>query len=231
MIGPHVFGDGRLGCWFTPVLTPEGQPLPGSFSSKLRDRLPRVRNLGVTDAFLPRVASLTDKLSVLDERLFPALYQTPPAGVSAPAYADQALRDLARLGLSVLEQNIEGVPDAQLEAFVRADVDAIRERRRLLRLRLNVVPFKGAYLPADLFASDAQLYVIVQNYLGNMDERVAEDEIVRDLVDHGIPREKVSAMYGAHIGSPPENRVPALPVIRWRGSIYQDDLLADAGLI
>lgn len=215
MIGPHVFGDGRLGCWFMG-------------NADLRDRLQRVRSLGVTDAFLPTSATLADKRSVRDAGLFPALRQTPPGGMLPAGYALAGVAACTRLDLTVLEQNVEGVPDPELETFLRRDVAEIRRRRRLLRLRINVVPWKGAYLPTDLFASDAQLYVIVQNYLGNMDARVAEDEIVRDLVDHGIPPAKVSVMYGAHVGRP---RVASLPDIRFRGSIYQDDLLADAGLI
>jgi len=219
MVGPHVFGDGRIGCWFVSS---------SSFADKLRDRIPRVRSLGVTDVFLPPEALASDKRLVLEAGCFPALYQTPPAGLSAVRYAREAVMDLDRLRLGVLEQNIEGLRDADLESFVRADVAELRRWRPFLRLRINVVPWKGAYLPADLFASDPQLHVIVQNYLGNMDTRVAEDEIVRDLVERGIPQAKVSVMYGAHVGRP---RVPALPEVRFRGSIYQDDLLADAGLI
>lgn len=219
MIGPHVFGDGRKGCWFIPST---------SFSDKLRHRAPQVAAIGVTDAFLPREATLADKAVVRDAGLYVALWEGPPHGLSAKEYAARALADLKRLGISALELNIEGVPDAELESFVRSTVSAIRKTRRALRMRINVVPFKGVYLPDDLFVSDAQLYVIVQNYLGNMDTRVAEDEIVRELVDNGIPWAKCSVMYGAHVGSP---RVPSLPATRYRGSLYSDDLLADAGYI
>ncbi|HLE99655.1 MAG TPA: hypothetical protein VI540_07125 [Gaiellaceae bacterium] len=222
MPGPHVFGDGRLGCWFT------SSP---NFADKLRHRLPLVKTLGVSDAFLPREATLADKQLVRDAELFAALYETPPAGMAAKAYGEQAVADCNRLSLGACELNIEDVADDKLAAFVRAAVHAVRAAKPALRLRVNVVPFKGTFLPADLFASDAQLYVIVQNYLGNMDARVACDEIVRDLVDHGIPWPKVSVMYGAHVGDRGGPRVPALPQIRWRGSIYQDDLLADAGYL
>lgn len=218
-VGPHVFGDGRIGCWITPST---------NFSDKLRHRLPLIRALGVTDAFLPSAAGTSDKTLVRAADLFVALYETPPAGKSALEYAAQTLSDVQRLGVAVAELNIEGLVDSKLATFVQETVAAIRKVRPSLRLRINVVPWKGGYLPTALFQSDPQLFVIVQNYLGNMDARVAEDEIVRELVDYGVPREKVSVMYGAHIGQP---RVRALPQIHFRGSIYQDDLLANAGYI
>lgn len=219
MIGPHVFGDGRRGCWFMPTV---------NFSDKLRHRAPQVRGLGVTDGFLPPEATTTDKAILREHDLFPALWEPPPHGASATEYAVAALADVRRLGLGALELNIEGVQDGRLGSYVRDVVGFIRKSKPALRLRINIVPFKGVFLPDELFSSDGQLYVIVQNYLGNMDARVAEDEIVRDLVDNGIPWHKVSVMYGAHIGRP---RVPSLPQMRYRGSIYSDDLLADAAYI
>ena len=108
----------------------------------------------------------------------------------------------------------------------------IRKSKPNLKLRINVVPYKGVFLPVSLFVDDPQCCVIVQNYLGNMDARCPEDEIVRDLVDRGIPPAKVSVMYGAHVAcAPGKPRVPSLPQIRTRGSLYTDDLLADAGYI
>jgi len=217
--GPHPFGGGRIGCWFIPSQ---------NFSDKLRHRLPLVKPLGVTDIFLPRQATKADKQLVRDAGYFAALYETPPSGMSPVEYATQALEDIYDLAISTLELNIEGIPDHLLSAYVRAVVVEIRKPKPHLRLRVNVVPWKGAYLPSDLFASDKQLYVIVQAYLGNVDVRVAEDEIVRDLVGNGIPDGRCSVMYGAHVGQP---RVPSLPQIRYRGSIYQDDLLADGGYL
>lgn len=217
--GPHVYGDGRIGCWVTPST---------NLSDKLRDRCPKIKRLGVTDIFLPREAHITDKTIVRQNDLFVALWEGPPAGKNAVGYAAQALGDITRLEIAALELNIEGVLDDKLSDYVRMVVSQIRKVKPSLRLRINVVPFKGQFLPADLFGSDRQLFVIVQNYLGNMDQRVAENEVERDLIDYGIPREKVSVMYGAHVGQP---RVPSLPVIRYRGSIYQDDLLANAGYL
>lgn len=222
-IGPHVYGDGRRGVWFIHA---------SWFTEKLRDRLPKLSPLGVTDVFLPREATLADKKLVQDAGYFSALYETPPAGKTAAVYAAQALADVDRLKMGALELNVEGVADDKLAQYVRDTVKAIRAKKPLLRLRINVVPWKGAYLPADLFASDSQLFLIVQNFLGNMDARVAENELVRDAVEHGVPAEKVSVMYGAHIAWKPEGvRLPALPEIRFRGSIFSDDLLADAGYL
>ncbi len=221
--GPHVFGDGRIGCWFIEN---------SGFTSKLRDRLPKVAALGVTDIFLPPSAVLSDKALVREAGLFAALYELPPAGRGSAEYAQAALDDVRRLGMGALELNIEGVADDKLSAYVRDVVARIRKIKPALRLRINVVPFKGAYLPADLFVSDPQFFVIVQAYTGNMDARVAEDEIVREVVDYGIPREKVSVMYAAHC-APREgmDRAPSLPKIRFRGSIYSDDLLGAGGYI
>lgn len=69
------------------------------------------------------------------------------------------------------------------------------------------------------------------NYLGNMAPSVSPSDALMDLLDAGIPLAKCSVMYGAHVaetvGAP---RAPALPGwIRRRASIYQDDLLVDAG--
>ena len=222
--GPHVFGDGRLGVWF--IWHSVG------FTDKLKHRLPLVKALGVTDAFLPRQASLSDKKLVQSAGLFAALYETPPAGKAAQQYAALAVSDTEWLKMGALELNIEGIADAELAPFIRDVHAAIRATKPNLRLRINVVPRKGAYLPSDLFVSDPQLYLIVQSFLGNMDRRVAEDELVRDAVDHGVPAAKVSVMYGANIS--PGNgrpRVPSLPDVRYRGSIFSDDLLADGGYI
>lgn len=221
-IGPHVYGNGRVGCWFTNSV---------NFRDKLKHRLPLVK-VFATDAFLPREATLTDKQEVLNVGMFSALYETPPHGMSAVNYANQAVADTNRLKVGATELNIEGIGDAFLSTYVSSVVAEIRKTKPGLRLRINIVPYKGKFLPVQIFVDDPQLYIIVQNYLGNMDARVPEDEITRDLTDRGIPPAKVSVMYGAHIS--PGNgkaRVPALPQIRSRGSIYTDDLLADAGYI
>jgi hypothetical protein len=220
MAGAHVFGDGRLGCWIIPS---------SNLVDKLRHRVPLIKTaFGVTDFFLPREAGNLEKQVVRNSECFVALWEPPPHGKSAAEYAAQALGDTHRLSVGALELNIEGVPDDKLSAFVTEAVRAIRTVKPQLRLRVNLVPFKARFLPALLFQSDPQLYLIVQNYFGNMDARAAEDELVRDCTDFGIPAGKVSIMYGAHIGQP---RVRALPSIRFRGSLYQDDLLSDAGYI
>ncbi len=222
-VGPHPFGDIRIGIWVMPST---------SLADKLRHRLPQLSAFRVTDVFLPPEATTNEKRIVRDAGYFAALYEPPPKGRGAAEYAAAALADVNRLAMGALELNIEGVADNLLAEYVSATVAAIRKQKPKLRLRINVVPFKGAYLPVELFTSDQQLYAIAQCYLGNMDERVAEDEVARNVIDYGIPRGKVSVMYAAHcspmLGKP---RVPALPKIRYRGSIYTDDLLTDAGYI
>lgn len=222
-VGPHVFGDDRLGVWF---IYAEG------FTSKLRDRLSKLKPLGVTDVFLPRQATIEDKRLVRDAGYFAALYEIPPHGMTAASYSSQAIGDVNRLKIGALELNIEGIPDHLLAIYVTVAVNTIRLKKPNLRLRINVVPWKAQFLPQRLFQSDPHLYLIIQNFTGNMDGRTAEDGITRNAIDYGIPAEKVSVMYGAHISpGPGKPRVPALPEIRHRGSIFSDDLLAAGGYI
>ena len=218
--GPHVFGDGRIGVW---IINNE------NLTDKLKHVLPRLRGVAeITDVFLPREATLAHKQQVSAAGLYSALYETPPHGMSATDYSARAIKDVDRLKAGALELNIEGLADEALDPYIRTVVRNIRKVKPYLRLRINVVPWKGQFLPADLFVADSQLYLIAQCFLGNMDARVAENELVRDLTDYGIDEEKVSVMYCAMVGVP---RVRALPQIRYRGSIFSDDLLLDAGLI
>ncbi|MDW8339677.1 MAG: hypothetical protein RMM28_11120, partial [Thermoleophilia bacterium] len=147
----HPYGDGRLGVW---AIWAEG------FAPKLRHRLPALRRLGVTDVFLPREAGQSERALVRDGGCFVGLYETPPHGLSASSYAARAIEDVSRLRIGVLELNIEGLPDGALADYVERVVQAVRAKLPHLRLRINVVPFKGAYLPADRFASDRQLFCV-----------------------------------------------------------------------
>jgi hypothetical protein len=232
-IGPHVFGDDRLGLWIMPTSSPE------SFTDKLRDRLPRFQAFKpgtITDLFLPREAQPSDMALVRAADYFAHLWTTPHRSdgstLKAAAFAALTLKDVDRLKPGALEVNVE-VDD--LDPYLREVHTFIRAKKPNLRLRFNVQPYKGAELPQDLLALDPHLYVIAQAYGGNMDWRASEFDVLLDLLSYPsyFGEDKCSVMYGAHV-SPGEGkpRVPALPGwIRRRGSIYQDDLLVNAGYV
>jgi hypothetical protein len=208
-----------------------------SFTDKLKDRLPKIKafaNGQITDIDLPREAQPSDMTKVRQAGFFAHLWTTPH-GLTGVAYASQVLGDYDRLRPGAVELNVE-VPDNQLEDYMRGVHAAIRAVRPYLRLRFNIAPFKAAFLPVDLLQQDPNLYVIEQAYFGNMDGRAAENEILRDMDEAGVPQEKSSVMYGAHVSSAlGKPRVPALPALTIRalkrGSVYQDDLMVDAGYL
>lgn len=226
MIGPHVFGDGRLGLWVRGA-------------ENVYDRLPKIKNLPfgpVTDIFLPYTATRAHSDTVRQAGLYASVWSAPH-GRDAVTFADESVADLDRIVAGALELNIEE-PDHLLQQFIRDSVARIRSKKPKLRLRVNIAPFKAGFVPMDLVQSDPNLYVIVQSYFGNMDGRASEAEVLTDLLQWGCPLEKASVMYAAHCSDPLDKvvgRVPALPA--WsirrptRGSIYNDDLLADAGLL
>lgn len=219
-VGPHVFGDDRFGLWFM-------QP------THLADRLPKIKAAipFMTDIFLPPGATKTDKATTLNAGFFASQW-TAAHDVTATQYGNQSVTHLNNSGAGSLELNIEK-PDTIINQYIRDAVKAVRAKKPLLRLRVNVAPFKGQFMPMDLFQQDPNLYLVVQAYGGNMDEIFQSFEVHNNLVAWGAPADKVSVMYAAHcapgVGKP---RIPALFSLgRFRGSIYNDDLLTDAGII
>lgn len=229
-VGPHVFGDDRLGLWFM-----ENE----SFPDKLRHRLPLVKgfcNGAITDIYLPESATRADRDRVRAEGFFSNVWTTPNSR-GALTYAADSLAALSRISGGALELNIE-VSD--LVPYTRQVVASIRKVKPNLRLRINVPPLKGGLLKAmaDVFVADPHLYVIAQVYYGNMDGRASEADVLLDLLDAGIPAAKCSVMYGACSEDPltaAAGRVASLPAMTVRrlrrGSIYSDDLMVDAGLL
>jgi hypothetical protein len=96
---------------------------------------------------------------------------------------------------------------------------------------LNVVPFKGQFLPRFLIENDPHLHVIAQGYGGNMEIQFAADEVRQDLHDWGIPSDKTSVMHAVLCDVKGTYRSLVLPEIRSKGGVYIDDLLLDAGLL
>lgn len=218
----RVFDD-RLGLW---IINPAN--LPG--------RLPRIKAFGggiIRDLFLPRNAEPADFTLVRDAGLHAHLW-TAPGSLTAAGFADLTLADIARLRPGACELNIERADDAFLPAYLRETVTRIRATRPSYRLRLNVAPWKGFALPADLLTADPALYCCEQNYLGNMDGLLSAADVLYDAgYLHGIPLSKVTVCYAAAcrvLGSMRVRTLPDLSRLR-RGVIFHDDLMSDAGLL
>ncbi len=241
MAGPHVFEDGRVGLMVT-------DPAPGSLADKLADRLPKIRAFAggmVTDCFLPRSASSSDlgrvRAADMGAHLWAAVDE-----LSAAQYAARTLADIERAKPGAVELNIELETDAALEPYMRAVVTAIRRKLPSRRLRLNIAPYKGAFLPLDLLAGDPNLYACEQTYYGDL-SRVSEGEALLDLLEAGVLMRKASLCYGAAALAGgrllvAQERVVGLGTLwTWstgalvrglrRGIIFSDDLLTDVGLL
>ena len=219
--GPHVFGDGRRGLWVQSN---------ANLTDKLKHFLPRLRGPipNLTDVFLPAEATAAHRDQVRQADFFCHTYvvnhDRPPN-----VFVDDALR--AHKG-GALELNIEGLPESQLRNYVTAVHARVRATKPRLPLRINVVPFKGQWLPMELFQRDDQFFVCVQAYGGNMDELLAAEDVLRDLLAWGCPPDKASVMHAIMCSQRPgAPRHVTLPQVRGRASFYIDDLLLDAGLL
>lgn len=237
----RVFED-RLGCW----IVPDGA---GQVTSKL-GRLAGLAALGVKDVFLPRQARPDDFATVRASHGLAAHLWTATDGLSADDYANRFLLDFQRFGSKGAgELNIELPSDPPLKAYMRRAVELIRTRKPNLPLRLNIAPFKAFALPIDLLQSDPRLYACEQSFYGDM-SRVAESDALYDLLSWGVPLAQATVCYGGAALVPffrdnlshGTQRVVGLGTLwTWssaqrvgslkRGVIFQDDLLADAGLL
>jgi len=234
----HAFADGSVGLW---VVNP----------ANLADRLPKIAAFAdgmFSDVFAPTESSPSDMALI---RATPrpngtklrAQLWTTPRGRPAATFATSTLGDIQRLKPGVVELDIE-VPDAVLTDYITDTVNAIRVVRPRYLLRVDIAPYKGRFLPAALFQSDAALFASEQTYYGDM-SRVSEGEALLDLIQHGMPLAKASLCYGA--AGPPwfpasagAARVNTLGTLYYQGSlvrklqrglVFQDDLMADMGLL
>jgi len=228
--GPHVFEDGRIGLWIVN-------------SDNLTDRLPKIRRFAngmITDLFLPRTATRQSFQFVRDSGFFGCHLWVAVDGLSANDYAQRTVDDIVRLGAGATDLNIELGQDDKLQPFMRTTLSIIRQTRPNYRLRLNVAPYKGQFVPMDLVQGDPNLYVGEQTYYGDM-SRVSEGEALQDLLEWGCPLRKASLVYGA-AALVPNGRVVGLGTLwTWsngaivrglrRGVIFQDDLMTDVGLL
>jgi len=221
-LADHVFED-RVGLWIVDPTRGVG-------------RLQAIRAFGggiIRDLFLPRTATRAHFGAVRKAGLNAHLYEAV-AGLSAEAYVARVLDDVATLQPGAVDLDIELGEDAPMPAFVEAVVRGVRAVRPNLRLRLNFAPWKGFAVPAELLATDPNLYVCAQNYLGNMDELLSPVDVLADLLAHRAPPYKATVCYAAActvLGS--SGRLRTLPDLSraHRGTIYQDDLMADTGLL
>jgi hypothetical protein len=225
-VGRHVFGKNRLGLWAIENV---------SLTDKLEHILPRVRvplpNL--TDVFLPANASTVAKSVVRQNGFYAHVYlvanQTPAADL-----AKAGLEARKRLGTGALEFDLEGsaLTDATMKVYATDLVGTIRKTHPNLAIRLNVPPYKGYCIPVKLINEDPELFVIAQAYHGNMDGRLSESDVLLDLLRYGIYEAKAKIHYAVMAGNP---RRLVLPEPTYKplteGSVYDDDLLMDAGLI
>ena len=227
MSGPHVFGDDRVGLWVA------SKPTAQQLTDKLTHILPRLRGAvpNLTDIFLPPEGTPANRKQVLDAKFFCSMYYPPPHGKGAVEYADAAVAAHTKQGGGSLELNIEGVPDADLAKYVTDAVARVRTKKPNLALRINVVPFKGKFLPSlRWWLDNPNVWLIGQAYGGNMDIHYAADEVFDDLFD--VIASRASIMYPVMCSYVPGRpRQVTLPVIRNRGSLYIDDLLFDAELL
>ena len=227
MIGPHVFKDYRRGLWVASN---------DNLTDKLVHFLPRLRAAipNLTDIFLPPEATKSHRQQVLQAGFYQHMYDVAH-GDGPEAFADRALNRHKNQGAGALELDFEGSGiggDVNLPQYIARTVARVRKTKPNLPLRVNVVPYKGQFLPVGLINDDAQLFLAVQSYLGNMDALLAPDDVIWNVVAWGVRPEKVTAMHAImcsqRVGGP---REVTLPQVRNRGVFYIDDLLLDAGLL
>ena len=134
-------------------------------------RLPAIKSYAgglIRDVFLPYTAAPADFAAVRATGLYAHLWVATNERSAAELVAD-TLADLARLKPGALELDLELSSDPPLPAFVSDVYYGIRAKRRNLRIRLNLAPWKGFAIPQLELDADANLYVCEQNYTGNMD--------------------------------------------------------------
>ncbi len=222
-VANRVFED-RLGLW---IIDPANLP----------SRLPGIRAFGggiIRDVFLPgELAVVADMQRVRDAGLYAHLWQAN-GDLEARNYANSVLYNIERRKPGAVDLNIELGSDPPLPDYIREVVTLIRSQRLKYRLRINVAPWKAFALPADLLASDPNLYACEQNYEGNMDNLLSAADVQWNMDAWGVPVSKSTVCYAAAcrvLGS--SERVRTLPDLARlkRGVIFHDDLMAEVGLL
>lgn len=224
-IGPHVYGRNRRGLWVASS---------SNLTDKLGYFLPRLRNAipNLTDLFLPPEATADNASRCRENGFFAHTYDVARDRGPA-AFAKAALAARKRQGTGALDLNFEGssITDDGMGAYIVSTLKQLRSTNPNLPVRINVVPFKGKFLPVELINADPQLFVVAQGYGGNMDILYAADEVLDDLVSYGIDKPKTNVMHAVMCSRGAGERQLTLPAVRDKGAFFIDDLLLDAGLL
>lgn len=225
-VGPSVFGRGRQELWVASN---------ANLKDKLAHYLPRLRNPlpHLTDIFLPPEATLDHKSQVRAAGFFCHTYVVAE-GLDPAALAKKALDARRRQGTGALEFDIEGsaVNDANMSSYIKGVIAAVRKNHPNLPFRINVVPYKGQFLPVEVINDDPKVFLVVQSYGGNMDILFPADEVKQEVVYYGMNPDKVSVMHAVMCAPKPGMpRQVTVPAVRDKGAFYIDDLLLDAGLL
>ena len=197
-------------------------------------RLPGIAAFSVKDVFLPRSADPSHFAAVRAAGLYAHLWAAVD-GLSTTDYANRTLLDIQRLNPGAVELNIELPSDPPLAQYVTDAVTLIRSKRKALRLRVNVAPWKGFSFAAlqTRWAKDVVLYACEQNYEGNMDNLLSAADVLGDLTAWGVPPERATVCYAGACSVLGSSRIRTLPDLSRlkRGVIFQDDLMAEVGLL
>lgn len=237
----HAFQPPSVGLW---VINPANLP----------DRLPKIAALWgglISDVFVDGGATRAQADLIratprpngtkLRAQLWAAANTLPVEG-----YASQVVLDVKRLAAGVADLNIE-VPDAKLADYCRVAVQLIRAAKPKLKLRINLAPTKGFGLTGLSFTGDPWLYACQQAFYGDMSP-FSPDMALSDLLDYGVPRARATVCYGAAgpIGWTGGGRPWAtqrhftIATLYYNGGlvrglrhgvIFQDDLLAEMGML
>lgn len=241
LVASHAFAPPSVGLW---VVSP----------ANLADRLPKIAALWgglISDVFVPGSATRAQADAIratrrpdgtmLRAQLWAAANEMP-----VELYADTVEKDTRRLGVGVADLNIE-VPDDRIADYARRAVAIIRAKRPVFKLRVNLAPTKGFALTGLSFNGDPNLYACQQAFYGDMSV-FSPDMALSDLIDYGVPRDRAAVCYGAAgpIGwtgggqAWKTQRHFTIGTLYYNGQlvrgirhgvIFQDDLLAEMGML
>lgn len=218
----------RLGLWIVA---------PAELSLR---RIEAIRALGIRDLFFPAGSAGTPATVHAELRARAAgcyLHAWLAVDGRGPyEYADAVLAWL-RTHPGGCDLNIELGRDDDLAPYIDTVLTRIRRHYPRRPLRLNLAPWKGAYLPESVreqWARVAPVWVAGQTYAGDMAPYPPLD-VWRDLVGHGVPVDRASLCYGAAgpVGGTAPARVCTLPLARLPrdGVVFHEQLLVEVGVL
>lgn len=206
-----------------------------NLTDKLKHYLPRFRNAipNLTDVFLPEQATVDHRDMCREANFFAHTYGVAHSR-TPEQFAKEVLARRAAQKTGAIDLNFEGgaISDTGLADYITKTIGQVRKTNPKLRVRINVVPWKGQFLPHGLINGDPNLVVGAQNYGGNMEELFGAEEIRENLVAWGITPAKAMVIHAVQCSYRPGlPRQTVIPNIRGAAGFYIDDLLLDAGLL